>query len=80
MRRRHTIEEIEGMRILLHEMGYFVKKPSKIFCDCKGVLLAANNNGTLLKKLSTALSYHKIVPPSAIFFEKCINISDNSLT
>ena len=55
----HVIEAVLGVRDMVRCLSYRVTKPSCIFCNNKGVVLAACGMNMLIKKRSTALAFHR---------------------
>lgn len=54
-----VVDEVLRVRDMLRSMGYIVNRPSRIFYDNKGVVLAACGAYMLIKKRSTALAFHR---------------------
>ena len=55
---QNVIEEVLGIRELVRFLGYKVDKPSRIFCDNKGVVVTACSINMMIKKRSIALAFH----------------------
>jgi len=54
-----VIDAVLMVRDMLRCFGYKVDNASRVFCDNKGVVLAACGMNMVIKKHSTALAFHK---------------------